>query len=273
MLTDTHNDLLFFTSRGKVFRLKCYEIPQDISRTAKGTPLVNLVPLDTKERVTSMMAVEDFTPGLMLLMATCFGEIKKTPLSGFASVRSNGLIAMDLEEEDELVTARLSNEGDQVLLTTYQGKAVRFTVSDLRASSRLSGGVRGVRLTSGDRLVDMDVIRPEAYLLTITENAFGKFTRWENYPLHRRGVQGVLAHRVNEVTGGLAAARMVLPQQEIMLISAEGLVIRTPASDIPVHSRATKGVSLMRLRKGDRVVSIAPLSESIRGKGASSATR
>ncbi len=259
---DTHDNLLFFTNRGKVFRLKCYEILQDASRTTKGTPLINLLPLDARERVTTVVAVDDFTPALFLLLATCRGEIKKTSLIEFASVRSTGLIAMDLEEGDELVAARLSTGEGEIILTSQLGKAIRFAVSDLRSASRSSGGVRSVRLMQGDNVIDMDVISPDALLLTISDNGFGKLTRLEEYPLRHRGGMGVRAHRITEKTGKVAGAKLVYPHQEVLLISAKGIVIRTPVAGISVHSRNTQGVSLMKLKRGDRVVSIALLNET-----------
>jgi DNA gyrase subunit A len=258
---DTHDNLLFFTNRGKVFRLKCYDIPQDVSRTRKGMPLINLIPLDTKEMVTTVLAVADFTPALFMVLATCRGEIKKTSLIEFASVRSNGLIAMDLEKGDELVTARLSTAEGEVILISQLGKAIRFAVGGLRAASRSSGGVRSVRLTPGDQVVDMDVISSDARLLTISDNGFGKLTRLEEYPLHRRGGKGVQAHRITEKTGKVAGAKLVYPHQEVLLCSAEGIVIRTPVAGIPVHGRNTQGVSLMKPRQGDRLVCIAPLNK------------
>nr|MBC8429609.1 DNA gyrase subunit A [Dehalococcoidia bacterium] len=168
VVADTHDNLLFFTNRGRVFHLKCYEIPADSSRVAKGTAVINLFSITDNERVTAMVALADFKPGAYLLMATRQGEIKKTTVDKFASVRISGLIAMDLEQGDELVSACLATDKDDALLVTQEGQSIRFAVSDLRAASRTSGGVRGIRLNPDDQVVGMDIVLPRAFVLTVT---------------------------------------------------------------------------------------------------------
>ncbi|MDI6814792.1 MAG: DNA gyrase subunit A [Dehalococcoidales bacterium] len=263
VVADTHDNLLFFTNRGKVFRLKCYELPADSSRTAKGMAVVNLFPIAEGERVTAMVAVADFSPDAYLLMATCRGEIKKTALASFASVRSSGLIAMDLAEGDELVATCLATDQDDVILVTQKGQAIRFAVSSLRPTSRTSGGVRAIRLAAGNQVVGMDIAYPDAYLLVVTKGGFGKLTPVGDYPRQHRAGSGVRTFRLTEKTGDIAAARLVSLSQQVMIISAEGIVICTPVKEkdprqgITIQGRSTQGVRLMRLGRDDKVVAIA----------------
>jgi DNA gyrase subunit A len=263
VVADTHDSLLFFTNRGKVFHLKCHEIPADSSRVAKGTAVINLFSVADNERVTAMVALADFKAGAYLLMATCRGEIKKTTVNSFAVVRSSGLIAMDLEPADELVAARLATDQDDVLLVTQQGQAIRFAISDLRAVSRTGGGVRGIRLSPDDQVVGMDIIRPDAYVLVVTTGGFGKLTPGAAYPRQHRAGSGVRTFRLTEKIGKVAAAEVVSLSQQAMIISAEGIVLQTPVKEkdprqgITVLGRSTQGVRLMKLEPGDRVVAIA----------------
>ena len=263
VVTDTHANLLFFTSRGKVFRLKCYEIPPDSSRLAKGTALINLFPVTEGERVTAVVAVTDFKPDAYLVMATGGGEIKKTAVGSFASVRSSGLIAVDLEAGDELVAARLATDQDDVVLVTRKGQSIRFAVSELRASSRTSGGVCGIRLAPDDRVVSMDIIYPDTFLLVVTAGGFGKLTPVGNYPRQHRAGNGVRTFKLIEKTGEVVAARVVSQGQQLMIISADGIITRTPVKDedpkhrISIQKRSTQGVRLMEPAPGDKIVAIA----------------
>lgn len=265
VVADTHDYLLFFTNRGKVFRLKCHEIPADSSRTAKGMAAINLFPISESERITAMVATSDSTPGGYLVMATSRGEIKRTAVGNFASVRSSGLIAMDLEEGDELVAACLATDQDDVILVTQKGQAIRFAVSSLRASSRTSGGVRGIRLAPDDRVISMDIAHPDSYVLIVTAGGFGKLTPIDNYPQQHRAGSGVRTFTLTEKTGDIAAAKLVSLSQQLMIISADGIVTRTPVKEkdprqgITVQGRSTQGVKLMRLGLGDKVVAIACL--------------
>ena len=262
-VTDTHAYLLFFTNQGKVFRIKCYEIPPDSSRMAKGTAVVNLFPLAESERVTAMVAVTDFKPDTYLVMATGRGEVKKTAMENFTSVRSSGLIAMDLAEGDELVSVGIVTDQDDIVLVTQQGEAIRFAVSELRASSRTSGGVRGIRLMPDDRVIGMDIVYPDSFLLAVTTGGFGKLTPIGNYPRQHRAGSGVRTFKLTAKTGEVAAARLVSRSHQLMIISAEGIIIRTPVQGkdprqgIAVQGRSTQGVRVMRLGQGDKVVAIA----------------
>jgi len=261
-IADTHDSLLFFTNRGKVFCLKCHEIPEGSSRTAKGTAVINLFLVADNERVTAMVTVASFTPDTYLLMATCCGEIKKTALDSFASVRSSGLIAMDLEKGDELVAACLANDQDDVILVTQKGQSIRFASSVLRASSRTSGGVRSIRLLPSDQVVSLDTAYPDAFLLVVTSGGFGKLTPVGAYPRQHRAGSGVRTFKLTEKTGDIVAAKVVFQPQQLMIISADGIITRTPVKEkdprkgITILGRGTQGVRLMRLSHDDKVVAI-----------------
>jgi DNA gyrase subunit A len=259
---DTHDTLFFFTNLGKVFSLKTHEIPADASRVAKGLAVVNLFPIVEGERVTAVVAVTDFKPDHFLLMGTQKGEIKKSSLEFFDSIRSSGIIAMDLEPGDELVAADLATDAGDVVLVTENGQSIRFAVSSLRSSSRTSGGVRGVRLEDADKLVSMSVVIPETYLLVVTMNGYGKLTPIEEYKKQSRGGIGIKTLKVTDKTGKVAAAKLVNQSQQLMLISKDGKVISTPVKDedgsgIRVVGRNTQGVMVMNLDEGDLVAAIA----------------
>jgi DNA gyrase subunit A len=261
-VADTHDNMLFFTNKGRVFSLKCYEIP-DVSRTGKGTAVINLFPIMEGEKVTAMVDVTNFPEDHYLVMITRLGEIKKTRAENFASVRTSGIIAIDLPQGDELVDACITTDKDDALVVTKKGKANKFSVSELRTASRTSGGVRGVRVAPGDQVVSMDIAYPDTYLLVVTTGGYGKLTAVEEYPRHHRGGGGVLTFKVIEKTGEVAAARVVTQKQQLMIISAEGIVINTPVKEkdptkggISVQHRTTQGVRLMRLDPGDKAVSI-----------------
>lgn len=262
VIADTHDSLLLFTNRGKVYRLRCYDIPQDLSRTTKGTAIANLLPIDPKEQVTALVVAKDSAPGLFMVMATSRGIVKKTSLDKFASVRSNGLIAMKLQGEEELVGASVVAETDKLILITQSGQAIKFSVRDLRTASRTSGGVRGIRLSSGDRMVGMSTVFPNAHLLTVTENGYGKRSRVSTYPLQARGGKGVVGHKINEKTGRVITANLVPQGQHIIIISAKGIVIRISVDEeVSLLGRATQGVHLNKLGQDDRVVSVACIQE------------
>ncbi len=262
VVADTHDTLFFFTNMGKVFSLKCHEIPADASRTAKGLAIVNLFPITEGERVTEVVGVTEFKPDCFLLMATQKGEIKKSSLEFFDAIRSSGIIAMDLEKGDELVAAGLATDSDEVVLITEDGQSIRFKVSSLRSSSRTSGGVRGVKLENDDKLVSMSVVIANTYLLAVTVNGFGKLTPIEEYKTQSRGGVGIKTLKVTEKTGKVAASKLVTQSQQLMLISKDGMVISTPVKDedgggIRVVGRNTQGVMIMVLDEGDSVAAIA----------------
>jgi len=268
LVTDTHDSLLFFTNRGKVFHLKCYQVNQDASRTSRGVPVINLISIDQSEKVTALLSVADWQAHEFLLIATKKGEIKRMDLSKFAAVRSNGLIAMDLELGDELMSAELANTADQVILATRNTRSIRFTIPSVPLRTRTSGGVRGVKLGPGDELIGMSIIRPkvvtedgieepEKSLLVVSDNGYGKLTRIDRYRLQARGGVGVKTFRATEKTGKLVASHMVFPGQDVMLISTGGIVNHVPLEELSIRSRLTRGSNIMKLGKGDSVASIA----------------
>jgi DNA gyrase subunit A len=257
MVADTHQSLLFFTDRGRVYQVKTYEFP-DESRQARGIPLINIIYLEQDERVTAVVTTNG-SGQEFLVLATELGEVKKTALSEFAAVRRNGLITMDLEPGDSLIAAQLARGDDQAVLVTASGLALRFPVRQLRSASRQSGGVRGARLAKGDLVVGMEIARPDQELLVISSKGYGKRTTFEEYPTQGRGGLGVRTFTVNERRGRLVAARTVNSKQQLMIISEDGIVIRTDVDSIAVQGRATMGVTLMGVGRGDIVASIASI--------------
>ena len=261
MVADTHDSLLFFTDRGRVFQLKAHEVP-DSSRLARGTPLVNLIEIEPTELVTAVVSTTSYDKDFMVL-ATKKGEVKKTPLKEFESVRRAGLIAMGLEDGDELVFAQLAKEDDDVILVSTLGKAMRFNASELRSASRMSGGVRGMRLVEAeDEIVALEVVQPEAMLLTLSETGLGKRTEFEDYPRHSRGGQGVITHNVTPRTGRVVAARAVYANHELIVVSESGIVMRTRVDSISKVGRSTQGVHVMNVSQGDRVAGLATIDLS-----------
>ncbi|GCF10594.1 DNA gyrase subunit A [Dictyobacter arantiisoli] len=257
LVTHTHDSLLFFTDRGRVFQLRVYELP-DVSRTAKGEHLINMLAIEQRERITAIVAVTKGVSHDVLIVATKKGEVKKTAMSEFEAVRRQGLIAMNLEEDDELVGAKMARTGDDVLLITSRGQAIRFCVDDLRLASRTSGGVRGIRLDENDTVVSLNQATENSELLIVTEYGYGKRTPIEDYPRHNRGGSGVITSKISDKTGLVAASRTITElDNDVMIISASGVVIRTDVNTIKISGRATQGVILMHVNKKDAIVAIA----------------
>ena len=257
LIAHSHDALLFFTDRGRVFQLRVYELP-DVSRTAKGEHIINLISIEQRERVTAVVYVPKGVSRDYMIVATKKGEVKKTTMDEFEVVRRQGLIAMDLEEDDELIGAKLAHSNDDVLMITALGKANRFTVAELRSASRTSGGVRGIRLGKGDRVVSLNLAPQDSELLVVTEHGYGKRTPIEDYPLHSRGGGGVITASITEKNGPIAAARVITEKDsDLMIITAGGMVIRTDVNKLHIRGRATQGVQLMHLAGGDTVVAVA----------------
>lgn len=257
LVTHNHDALLFFTDRGRVFRLRVFELP-DVSRTAKGEHIINLISIEQRERVTAMVYVPKGVSRDYMIVATKKGEVKKTAMDEFEVVRRSGLIAMNLEDDDELIGAKLAHADDDVLMISAKGKAIRFTVAELRSASRTSGGVRGIRLAKGDSVVSLNLAPKGGELLVVNENGYGKRTSIEEYPTQSRGGGGVITSKVTKKTGLVATARVIAEKDnDLMIISAGGVVIRTDVSTIHVAGRATQGVRLMNLGEGDSVVAVA----------------
>jgi len=307
-VADTHDIVLFFTNRGRVFKLKCFDLPHEQSRTAKGLPLVNFIKLEENERVTAIIAVppeelkegmgekaepeatppaegaapvatpvptpvpapavaeaeleveEEAPTGRSIIFCTRNGEIKKSPLSRFRNIRGSGLIAMNLEKGDELVSVKLGRPADQVIITTERGQSIRFSTDDVRSRSRTAGGVRGIRLEPRDTVMSMDIIEPDSYLLTLSYKGFGKLTDLNRYKTQHRGGKGILTFKVTDKTGKVAASLVVEREHDIMLISEKGIVIRTTLDEIRVTGRNAQGVTVMKLEPGDQVASVAYLN-------------
>jgi len=215
-----------------------------------------LLSVDQKEQIAAVVNLTSFPPDGFLLLVTRLGKIKKVALKNFASIRNNGLIAMNLAEEDELVVARTAQEEDDILLVGEKGEAIKFAVGTLRTASRTSGGVRGLRLAPGEHLAGADIASPGSFLLLVTANGFGKLTRVDAYPRQVRGGKGRRAYRVSSKTGELISAKQTVDSSELMLLSANGIIIRQPMNRIPLQGRNTQGASLMKLDPGDRVVSV-----------------
>ncbi len=257
LVAHTHDGLLFFTDRGRVFHLTAHELP-DVGRQAKGDHLRNLIAIDQSEMVTAVVSVPKFEARDFLVMATKRGEVKKTSLDEFAVVRRMGLIAMDLEEGDQLIGAKRTEAKDQVMLVTARGQSIRFEVQDLRSASRTSGGVRGIRLDEGDSVVTLESVRDDAELLVVSQHGYGKRTPLAEYPVQGRGGGGVRTIRLTEKTGPIAAARVIdSADNDLMIISTGGTVIRQYVQNIAQAGRPTQGVRLMNLAHGDEVVAIA----------------
>ena len=258
-VADTHDNLLLLTNRGRCFSLKCYEMPVDSSRVAKGMAVVNLFSIPEGEKVIDIIVVPEFVPDTFLVMASRLGEVKKTSLDKFSAVRSSGLISMDMEPGDELLAGRLATDKEDVVLVTQKGQSIRFAVSSIRASSRTSGGVRGIRLSSNDQVIGAGIAYSQSFLLVVTSKGFGKLTPIEDYPKQHRAGGGVRTFKTVEKTGELVDARIVVPSQEVMFISANGIVTRTPVKGITTQGRSTQGVTLMRPAENDDIVAVAQM--------------
>jgi DNA gyrase subunit A len=257
LIAHTHDSLLFFTERGRVFQLRVHELP-DVGRTAKGEHIINLISIEQRERVTALVCVPKAVSRDFMIVATRKGEVKKTAMEEFEVVRRAGLIAMNLESDDELIGAKLARADDDILLITSMGQAIRFGVDELRSASRMSGGVRGIRLSEGDTVVSLNLTPKDSELLVVTEYGYGKRTPIEDYPRQSRGGSGVITAKVTEKTGRVAAARIITEQDnDLMIISASGIVIRQDVNSIKRAGRATQGVLLMHVADGDTVVAVA----------------
>ncbi len=256
MVTSTHSNLLFFTNQGRVYRRKCYELPET-GRTAKGMAIVNLLQLDAGEKISAVFPVSN-TPddGTMLVIATRNGFIKKTPLSEFKNIRQNGLIAIGLREGDELIGVLETSGKDEVILGTAQGMSVMFSEEDVRDMGRTAMGVKAAELREGDRVVGIGTVRESAEVLVISENGYGKRTPLTDYRLQRRGGIGIKTLNVTEKTGEMCALIIVDGTEDLMLINDAGVIIRTKVSEISVIGRDTQGVRLMNIGEGQRVASV-----------------
>jgi DNA gyrase subunit A len=258
LVANTHDNILFFTNRGRVFITKVYALPE-ATRQAKGLPIINLpgVQVESGEYVSAIIALPRFEPGHYMVMATRKGMIKKTSLAEYAKIRANGLIAISLVGDDELRWVGLTDGNDDIILATKRGQAARFSESEVRSMGRDTRGVTGIRLRKGDEVIGMEVVVPEEQLLVVTEQGFGKRTDLSEFPRKHRATGGVIANSLNSDTGDVAAIRVVgREDEEMMLITEEGTILRTEVSTINKYRRPSRGVTVMRPSAGDRIVSI-----------------
>ena len=260
LITTTHNTILFFTNRGRVYHLKGYDIAES-SRQAKGTAIINLLSLEGGEKITAVIPIREYKPDNFLFMATKKGIVKKTMLSEFNTSRKGGLIAISLDEDDELIGVKRTNGEKNIIMGTQNGIAIVFDEDDVRFVGRGARGVYGIRLKGDDRVVGMDTINEEGEVLTVTEEGFGKRTSTDEYRLQSRGGLGVINMKVTEKTGKVIGLKVVRPNQELMLITTEGIVIRINIAEISVISRNTQGVMLIKTDSNDKVASLATMDQ------------
>ena len=267
LMTTSHHYLMFFTNTGRVYRLKAYEIPE-ASRTARGTAIVNLLQLQPGEKITAVIPMRKYEKGHYLFMATKKGLVKKTPLEEYENVRKTGLAAIALRDDDELIEVKTTDNEKEIILVTKFGQCIRFKENDVRTTGRVSMGVRGINLLDGDEVVGMQICTQGDYLLVVSENGMGKRTPMAEFTVQLRGGKGVKCYKITEKTGNLIGSKAVNEDNEIMMITTEGIIIRTPCSGISVMGRITSGVKLMDVDGEIKVASIA----KVRDKEASEET-
>ncbi len=260
LVTTTHQTILFFTNRGLVYRLKGYDIPES-ARQAKGTAIVNLLPLSGGETITAVIPVNAFREDRYLFMATRKGIVKKTVLKEFDTARKGGLIALSLDEDDDLIGVKATDGERQIVIGTRDGLAIVFEEADVRVMGRQARGVYGIRLSDMDEVVGMDTIKPEHEILTVTEEGYGKRTVVSEYRVQQRGGKGIINMKVTEKTGAVVGLKIVHPGQELMLITTGGIVIRTNVDEVSTISRNTQGVKIIKTDDGDRVASLAVMDQ------------
>ena len=262
MVTSTHSDVLFFTNRGRVYKLRAYRIPE-AGRTAKGTNIVNLIAIEPDERIETILTVKDDVREGFLFMGTKQGLVKKTPLEEFKNLRKNGLIAINLREGDELLKVKITRGDADIIMITQNGYAIKFNEKSVRPMGRTASGVRAISLKDDDIAVCMDIAVKGEEVLVISENGFGKRTPIEQYKIQRRNGVGLITYKISEKTGKLAGATICKPDDELMLINSSGIAIRINVSDISVTSRAAMGVTLMRTNEEEKVVAITKISADV----------
>lgn len=260
LVANTHDTILCFTSRGKVYWLKVYEIPQ-ASRTARGRPIVNILPLDDDERITTILPVNEYSDDRFVFMATSMGTVKKVTLSAFSRPRNSGLIALELNDGDRLIGAAITSGDDDVMLISSVGKAMRFHEDDVRPMGRTARGVRGIRMADENRVIALIIPQPEGVILTASVNGYGKKTRVDDFPVKGRGGQGVIAQQYSDRNGNLAGAVQVFSGDDVMLISDKGTLVRTRTEEISELGRNTQGVTLIRVADDESLVGLARIEE------------
>jgi DNA gyrase subunit A len=258
-LSTTHHKILFFTNKGKVYCKEGYEIPE-AGRTAKGTAIINVISIEQGEKITAVIPIKEFEADKFIFMATNRGVVKKTNLELFKNLNKNGLYSINLDDKEELIGVELTDGNSEIVLATRNGIAIRFDEQDVRPMGRTAHGVRGITLNFGDEVVAMDsVANEECEVLTATEFGMGKRTAVREYPKRTRGGKGVINMKITEKTGAVVGMRVINPEQEIMMITAGGIIIRIDVDQISQYSRNTQGVKLMTLNDEDKVVSLAAI--------------
>jgi len=254
-VANTHDTLLCFSSTGKLYWLKVYQLPQ-ASRGSRGKPIVNLLPLQEDERITALLPIHEFEENKFVFMVTAQGTVKKTSLEAFSRPRQAGIIAIELEGADRLVGVDITDGHRQIILCSSGGKAIRFDENDVRPMGRTAAGVRGIRLPVSEEVISLIIVDEQGMVLTASQHGYGKRTLVEDFPIHGRGGQGVIALQISERNGQMVGALLVKPDDEIMLISSSGTLVRTPVAEISIQGRNTQGVRLIRLDEGDRLVGL-----------------
>ena len=260
LMTTTHHYLMFFTNMGKVYRLKAYEIPE-AGRTARGTAIINLLQLQAGEKITAVLSLKDYSQGQYLFMATKSGIVKKTPIQDYANVRKTGLAAISLKDDDELIEVKFTDNKKDIILVTKYGQCIRFKDTDVRSTGRVSMGVRGINLSDGDEIIGMQLCSQGDYLLIVSEKGMGKRTSMSEFSVQNRGGKGVKRYKITEKTGNVVGVKAVNDDNEVMMITTEGIIIRISCSDISILGRITSGVKLMNLDEKVSVASIAKVRE------------
>ena len=260
LMTTTHHYLMFFTNLGKVYRLKAYEIPE-AGRTARGTAIINLLQLQAGEKITAVLSLKDYSQGQYLFMATKSGIVKKTPIQDYANVRKTGLAAISLKDDDELIEVKFTDNKKDIILVTKYGQCIRFKDTDVRSTGRVSMGVRGINLGDGDEIIGMQLCSQGDYLLIVSEKGMGKRTSMSEFSAQNRGGKGVKCYKITEKTGNVVGVKAVNDDNEVMMITTEGIIIRIACSDISILGRITSGVKLMNLDDKVSVASIAKVRE------------
>ena len=262
LMTTTHHYVMFFTNYGRVYRLKAYEIPE-ASRTARGTAIINLLQLNPGEKISAIIPVKDYEDNKNLFMVTRNGIVKKTPVMEYSNVRKNGLAAINLRDDDELIEVKITDADTEIFLVTRHGMCIRFKETDVRATGRMSMGVIGMNLDDGDEIVGMQLDSQGDSLLIVSENGMGKRTYLEEFSVQKRGGKGVKCYKITEKTGYVVGVKATNDDHEIMMITTEGIIIQLRVEDISILGRITSGVKMINLDKGVKVAQIAKVRERV----------
>jgi DNA gyrase subunit A len=259
-IASTHDYILFFTDAGKIHWKKVHEIPQ-AGRLTRGKAIVNLLNLGPQEKVTTILSLKDFTKDKFITFMTKKGVIKKTTLDAYSNPRTGGIIAINLDEGDELISTKITDGKNHLFIGTQLGKAIHFPESQVREIGRTARGMRGIKLSKDDEVVGMEVVAPHTQILTVTAHGYGKRTKASEYRIQKRGGSGIFTVKRTAKTGNVVSIKTVVEEDELMVISDRGKIIRLRAPDIPVQGRSTQGVKLINLEEGERVVAVGRLAE------------